>query len=148
MARINISISDELKARMDNHPRVNWSQTASELFLNKINEIESSIEVKNMTDAIVRLKASKAKFTDETKEQGYGYGLEWAMETADYEELLRIQKAVEEQGAPDNLRDLERLITNDMYNIYILSPQIGIDDPAFIDGFIEAALEVLKKADE
>lgn len=146
MARINISIPDELKARMDNHPAVNWSQSASELFLNKINELESTIEVKDMTDAIARLKASKAQFKDNTKKEGYEFGLGWAMKEADYEELSRLAEATEQLEVPDTLRDLERLITGQNYDMdYLL--ESGIDDPSFIEGFIEAALEVLEKVD-
>lgn len=146
MARINISVPNELKARMDKHPSINWSQTASELFESKINEIESSIEVKDMTGAIARLKASKANFKNDIKKQGYEFGLQWAMADADYEELNRLAKADENREIPEDLRGLERLITDQNYDFYNLM-EYGIDEPEFISGFMAAALEVFRRVE-
>jgi hypothetical protein len=146
MARINISIPDELKVRMDKHLSINWSQAASEQFESKINEIELSVEIKDMTGAIARLKASKANFKNDIKKQGYQFGLEWAMVDADYEELNRLSKSYKEMEIPECLKDLERLITDQNYDLDDLIEH-GIEEPEFIAGFMDAAIEVFNKVD-
>jgi len=147
MARINLSIPDTLKERMDKHSSINWSQAATGFFEEKLNSIESTIEVKDMTDAIARLKASKANFKDTLKKDGYEYGISWAMKDAEYEELKRLAEAAESNYPPEDLRTLAQVITELEYDFDELMTN-GIDEPEFVEGFIEGAVEVFEKVEE
>lgn len=152
MARINLSIPDGVKERMDGHPGVNWSQAATEFFSAKLNEIESTKEVMNMTDAIARLKASKAKYEDETKAQGHNDGVEWAMKYAEYDELCRLSKHYEkvESGVGgakpvERNAELEHIVTDHKYDIELFDESAPIDAPSYLAGFVAGALEVFSE---
>lgn len=44
MARMNISIPDHIKIRMNSHPEINWSKVAQDGFMEKIEISESIME--------------------------------------------------------------------------------------------------------
>ena len=144
MARMNISIQDELKKRMDTHKGVNWSQTASDAFENKINQINSTLKVKNMTEAISRLNASKANLANEVEKQGHQDGMEWAMTKAEYVELQRISDCIKSTPYPEDLKTLEYVITEDAYSMEFRD---NANDDSYIEGFINGSMEVLEKVD-
>jgi hypothetical protein len=95
-----------------------------------------------MTGAIARLKASKENFKSEAKKLGYEWGLNWAMNEADYDELFKLAKST----IPETLYELRDILTDDPY-IYTDLVEDGTDTPEFIEGFFEAALEVLNEVD-
>ena len=153
MARMNITVSDDVREKMNKHVSVNWSKTAADAFTALMNDIESTEGVNNMAEAIARLKASKSKFKDQAKTQGYGFGMAWAMKTADYEELKRISDFQETASnnymmneIPASLDELASIITGGDYDFYELLSE-GVDSSAYIEGFIDAAMEVLDKVE-
>ena len=92
MPRMNISVSDALRARMDEHERenesVNWSAVAQAAF-----ELEIRSKIKgygDMENVIERLRASKQKIETEVKPQWIDYGFEFAADVAEFDELERI----------------------------------------------------------
>jgi hypothetical protein len=64
------------------------------------------------------------------------------MNDADYEELSKLAKA----ETPETLAELRNILTDDDH-LYSDLLEDGIDTPEFIEGFINAAIEVLKKVD-
>jgi len=150
MPRVNLSIPSEIKERMDIHQEINWSKTAAEAFTNKINEIELFSEVHDMTDAIARLKASKANFELKEEENGYKSSLEWAMKRASWEELNRLSDYYDNPLA-------EALTTTSEFNYVITNKgeyfgdafeyEEGTMSEAFVSGFTKGALEVFEKAE-
>ena len=152
MARINISIKDELKARMDKHPGFNWSEIASEAFNNQILKQETSMETKNMTDAISRLKASKELFNQGLKTIGYEEGHSWAMAEAEYEELKRLYEWNEiinnSRGhTPMSHDEFMSAVTNQGdYDLDVFDDGAPIESKEYIEGFLVGALAVFAEA--
>jgi hypothetical protein len=77
----------------------------------------------------------------------------WAMKTADYEELKRIADYLETASnnymmdqIPSSLDELASIITGGDYDFYELLSE-GVDSSAYIEGFIDAAMEVLDKVE-
>lgn len=88
MARMSIYVSDDLKARMDERPNANWSGVAQDAF-----EIEIRSTMKgdgDMSAVVERLRASKMKKEQEQKPDWHQMGREWAMHSAEYDELQRV----------------------------------------------------------
>src|SRR4051812_46380765 len=100
MARINVSISDDLKRRMDEvddgGERVNWSALASQAFEAKLAEIITKRGAKNMRDVIARMRALKntGGRGDGDQSRGREAGTNWAKNTADPSQLERLDELI------------------------------------------------------
>lgn len=149
MARVNLSVPDQLKSDMDGFD-LNWSAIAQEAFSNQI-AIQRLKERNMHTEAgIERLRASKVSNTERTRAEGSRLGKEWALQHATYDELQRVAELSKSIGA---LRDvgvstlLARAINEDGRESAVLGCVFGnmsqgelTDD--LIEGFIEGATEV------
>ena len=90
MPKINIYVSDEMKARMDTAEKsANWSAIAQRAFDVELNHLESIKEIKSMTDVIERLRSSKEKKAEELEKDGRKSGVDWAKNHAEFDELKR-----------------------------------------------------------
>jgi hypothetical protein len=98
-ARVNLTLPRELKARMEavKEP-VNWSAVAARAFEAELLDLESKKEVKNMDEVIERLRASKAKATNEDTQAGLKTGRRWAKGQAGVQELERVEKLIADVG--------------------------------------------------
>jgi hypothetical protein len=91
--RMSISIPEALKARMDRvREDVNWSSIACRAFEQKLGEIASRKERKNMTDLIERLRASKLQQESDLFKDGFEWGKEWAKNEATAKQLERLER--------------------------------------------------------
>jgi hypothetical protein len=91
MARTTISISDDLKKRMDRVKEpVNWSAIAAEAFELKLGELARNRKEKVMDNVIERLRASKIQRVNAVERLGHEAGKTWAANFAEYDELERI----------------------------------------------------------
>jgi hypothetical protein len=151
MARINLSIPDELRDQMDQWPEVNWSKVAQDAFSLQV-EIQS-LKGKSPQDAgIARLRAREQN-GEKLFAEGVAIGKEWALDRCSYDELERVAKLAEaiEQGAAIDLLGLARAYCNDDCNRSdanaLMEDLFGREEPdeALIRGFIEGAAEVLNK---
>jgi hypothetical protein len=89
MARMSISVPDELKARMDRIEGENWSETVRPVFIAKVTYHESVEDA--MTDkTLERLRLSRDEYLTERETDAKESALSWAKETAEYRELKRI----------------------------------------------------------
>ena len=70
MAAMNISLSDDLRARMDSVSGVTWSQVAAKAFELEVNS-KTMGKDNDMTAAIKRLRASRQKAEQEDKAQAW-----------------------------------------------------------------------------
>ncbi len=150
MARINITVPDEVKERMKNHPHINWSKAATECFINTMNSGEETMNSNGMAKAIARLLASKANFGKESREKGCKAGYEWAMNDADYYDLLDVwEKGYFEDknnGGPGyTLKDIKEWGKIDNAELF---QDIADDDQKFIDGFVYAINDVFEKVND
>ena len=89
MARLNISISDELKDAMDQID-YNWSGAAQVAFT-RVLEIELlKKEGKDMDAGLMRLRDIKNADSEREKAKGFADGQNYALEHADYDELENL----------------------------------------------------------
>jgi hypothetical protein len=152
MARINLSIPDELKDQMDQWPEVNWSKVAQDAFSIQV-EIQS-LKGKSIQDAgIARLRAQREQNGEKLFAEGVAIGKEWALDRSSYDELERVAKLAEaiEQDAEIDALGLARAYCNEDCNRSdtnaLMEDLFGREEPdeALIRGFIEGAAEVLNK---
>jgi len=148
LARINLSISDDLKERMDQLPGVNWSKVAQDTFEThvQINELKG----KNMTTeaGLARLRASKQSNGEAEHAEGVAVGKQWAIDVAEHDELKRVAALAEvdyDVGAMDLTAAIEddgQPSWNDMGDC--MESTFGTRDPSteIVNGFIEGAAEV------
>ena len=90
MARMNISVPDDLRAQMDQHDHTNWSSVAQRAFEQHLIHLKSRMETTTMEDVIERLRASKQANEEEEKKSGHEAGRQWAMKFAEYHQLERV----------------------------------------------------------
>jgi hypothetical protein len=89
--RQTVSIPMDLKRRMDRAAEpVNWSAEAAKAFEAKLAEIASRKEMKDMSDVVQRLRASKATMENEDFQEGYAAGKVWAEQDADARDLTNL----------------------------------------------------------
>lgn len=141
--RINLSIPNELKERMDRMNDVNWSKVAQETFEMKvqINELKGNDMAE--TAGIERLRASKKTNTEREEAEGIVLGKQWALESASYDELVKVAAMF---GAEPNADTLASACGYDdtyqcMHTLFDDSePSCGL-----LEGFIKGATEVFRK---
>jgi hypothetical protein len=98
MAKLNLYVPDDLKARMDEvGDRVNWSEVARPALQSAL-AAEEHRRNANMTTAIERLRASKQETLQNEQANGKQAGREWAEKYASYDDLRRISKIEFAQG--------------------------------------------------
>lgn len=162
--RMNISVSDELKARMDRVKEdVNWSALACRAFEAKLGEIAARKEKKNMQDVIERLKASKIESQGEISAEGRRDGEAWARDHAEYSELREIAKALRDaEGQPCEAFEVaeENRFTGAQLFVWTIRPHVkgdimeagmfweaegfekGSPDDDYVQAFAEGAMVV------
>ncbi|MCB1438137.1 MAG: hypothetical protein KDJ63_00030 [Nitratireductor sp.] len=90
MARVSISVPDDLKTQMDGRDDVNWSSIARRAFELEIQSkviVEGNLE---MNGVIERLRASKERGEHENRIHWIENGAGWAAHKAEFEELERM----------------------------------------------------------
>lgn len=63
MSNVTVTVPDEFKEKMEEHPEINWSQVAREAFEQKIVELEAVERLKDFE--IIEEIASKSELTEE-----------------------------------------------------------------------------------
>jgi hypothetical protein len=92
MAKLNLYVPDDLKARMDAvSDNVNWSEVARPAFQAAVANYEHR-KGRNMTTAIERLRASKQETVVSEEASGKAEGRRWAENYASYDDLRRVAK--------------------------------------------------------
>lgn len=146
MARMNISVPDDVKARMDAvEEAVSWSAVASRAFEIELGEIAKRKQVKDMSDVIARLRASKLESDTEEYQNGHEDGKEWAEQYAAFSELRRLSKAEERRQDWDwDGHSIPQVAGGDAYDAEFWEGYEGIDNfgEDYFNGFVAGALEV------
>ena len=116
--RMNISIPELLKSRIDAIEGVNWSAVAQQAFEAKLAAIAREKRKGNEMRIDIEAVASRLKTTglpenrtqSRTAKIGHNAGTEWASETASLEQLERLPEASEFfEGVPSGLSRAEIL---------------------------------------
>lgn len=103
MARINLTVPDDLKDQMDARGGINWSRVASEAFSRVIHKA-TEFDMTDMTKVADRLRLDI-----QTEAAGYeGGGRKWAAKEATARELQILEKA-------DDLVEAMNLIAHRCY---------------------------------
>jgi hypothetical protein len=91
MARINLSIPDDLRTRMSAlDSRFNWSEVAQAAFEREVSA--ATFNGEDMESVIERLKASKEEYEAAERGDGLRHGREWAKLTASFKDLRAMSK--------------------------------------------------------
>jgi hypothetical protein len=139
MARVNIYVPDDLKARMDGAgDAINWSEAVRPVIQSAIADFEHRKDG-NMTTAIERLRASKQEHVLSQQSSGKEEGRKWAENYATYEELARLSRYdLSKWKDPYSLlKDaLDDLIAGDLVEYTYEDPKASDE---YIAGFIEGA---------
>lgn len=148
--RMNISVPDTLKAKMDAFAdKVNWSQVASAAFERKVEIMEKFH--KGLEDGLARLRASKEESHNELREEGKEFGIECAKKHFSYSELKKISKWRDEEIVgyyeEDQLaykfwkeNDLAPP-ESEFFEMHRIDEDLS-ESPHFTEGFIEGAMGV------
>lgn len=150
MARMNISIPDELKARMETVAAddSNWSRIAAAAFEDEVARKE---RLAGLTGVKARLAAEQDEDEARVKARGREAGVAWARDRARPIMLRRLQRAVERldgENWPSGAY-LAEAISGDTHST--LGDILGFDEPdeieiefGWLDGFVEGAMEVFE----
>lgn len=91
--RTTISVPADLKRRMDKLKEpVNWSALACAAFEQKLAEVASRKEKKDMDDVIQRFRGSKKQSEGEAYQAGYEAGEQWAKDFGEVPEMKRLDR--------------------------------------------------------
>lgn len=158
MARMNISIPDDVKSDIDGISGINWSAVATEAFRSVV--LNHKAKVTDMNAVVDRLRACKQRYETEEKQFGEEYGRKWAAETAEFEELTKLDDLTE---IPQELDDLYDLISPKVGNhpranlvrdvgrseflesVFVNDDPWSHDNPEFCAGFVDGALSVFNE---
>lgn len=167
--RTTISISAELKARMDAvTEQVNWSAVAARAFEARLREIEArSKRSMSRNEVIRRMKAVKEVAGSEEREEGKAAGRIWAEGIATPKQLQRLQALAEDprgiegtivlfynstrrnpawglyQCLQGQHRDFDRAEVEEFWESALgIEDKDRIEDEDFACGFVEGALEI------
>ena len=146
MSRINLSLSEKLKAKMDNLPHVNWSAVAVRSFEL---EVRRNQRIENMEKAQIvdRLKASIEVVENAEFDLGRKEGLDWAAKYADADELMWLDQ---NRADADNVFWSGQWIDTPFENrnfedIFSNGERTSL---AFVKGFAVGAIELWEKVED
>jgi hypothetical protein len=140
MARVNLSIPDELRQSMDGL-NCNWSAIARDAFAHAVAIEILKKEGKDMEAGLARLKADKYRHKEREQAEGFRHGLTWALEEASYDELR--EGAGLDGEAKEAVEWVIRILMASRFDL----PGMGDASvsSAYARGFIEGVADVFSK---
>jgi hypothetical protein len=151
MPRVTLYVPDDLKTRMDSvGEAINWSAVAQGAFREAVAIHSVKRNPTDMKEVVERLRASKARVDERSREAGKSCGARWAKQAAEYDQLqsINVWTKINVGPVPLNLGALQNLIDPkqgmDRYAWHDFWEKWGEGTPndAFAEGFIEGAAEV------
>lgn len=147
MARVNISIPDELRARMEGL-NCNWSAIAQEAFAIAVEIEELKHEGHDMDAGLVRLRNNKRADSAREHSRGMSHGRTWALEEASYENLEELVRKLEwANGSPERHEELINWVDQKLQNSILDLPDIKAPtfSRSYINGYLEGVRDVYLK---
>lgn len=144
MARLNISIPDELKSSMEGL-NCNWSELAQMAFENAVKVEQLKGEGNDVEAGLVRLRASKQANSDREQADGFANGRYWALEEASYDELKEIVTAFDRaQNNAAKYDEALQALKKQITGRHICIPGLNIPAPsnAYVAGYAEGVEDV------
>jgi hypothetical protein len=151
MPKVNLYVSDDLKARMDDTGEaVNWSAVAQRAFREAISTHQIRKDRSDMEHVVERLRASKERYEERQLAAGNEVGTKWAKTQAEFFELVAVANFDPDAHDGELDRDtLQWVIDPDgetgpreWAEFWETHYGRGKPSDAFIRGFIEGATEV------
>jgi hypothetical protein len=149
---MNISISDQLKARMEaSGENTNWSEVARNAFSYRVAANEHRKEP-TMDKVVERLRASKAQRLEQLNVEAEEAGREWAKETAEHHELAALANAHRQTDVTIDIvyaaLDPEKEMNGSEFIEYLGLSDVReseLDD--YIGPFVDGAVEIFHEVD-
>ena len=142
MARISISMPDQLKVEMDAIGSVNWSALAVEAFQRVVRK-SGKVDAMDAEQVVERLRASYEEVKSAEQEEGHAAGVEWASTTAEADELMWLEANDELAALVLHEWRVSDSPFEDHDNSEFWEIAAGLEDSpsqAFIEGFVEGAI--------
>ena len=144
MAKMTISIPDHIREQMTAlDARVNWSALAAEVFDREVRK-SKKVDAMNTEQVVERLRASYEETKSADQEEGHTAGVDWASTDAEAAELAWMDE--NEESAADYLHewrvDDSPFEGTDHRDFWRLEVNESAPPRAFVEGFVEGALEV------
>ena len=156
MARMNISIPDQLRERMSPLDRkVNWSEVAQAAFEREVSS--RSFTGEDMEQVVERLRASKASFLEQSERaQGKRHGQNWAKTHASFNELRTVANLKFDDAAAGKYGiELDKALGNTEVRYEESFWQDGDPDriwsippDKYVEAFVEGAREVWDEVED
>lgn len=144
MARVNISIPDELRERMEGL-NVNWSSLAQAAFAHAVDIEEMRAHGQDLESGLERLRADRNRNGAYEEAKGFKAGASWALQEASYDDLHAFV----------NDADLRQDTTALMQRVHVIEGELSFALPdmpprkpvtsAYACGFLAGATDVFNK---
>lgn len=99
MARVNISIPDDLRESMVGL-NCNWSALAQEAFAHAVELEQLKGQGLELEAGLTRLRADKHRHSEREHATGFLHGSTWALQVARYDELAEVAASQELRSQP------------------------------------------------
>lgn len=157
MARINLTLPDDLKRKMDD-VSANWSAIAAVAF-KKVVDLETLCITENAMNAVVlRLKKSKEEYEQEVAKQARELGQSWGAQHASFKHLKQLDRLHGEGMAFSGWHQFCQILGIDAdYGARAAAQDIADDadefvaqaeEDGFMDEFVEGALQVFHEVQD
>jgi len=140
MASMNVYLADALKAEMETHEGVNWSQIAQEAIRAELSRRSiMNAATANLGDVVTRLKATPSSYSS-----GYEAGLAWANADAEARELEDLESLTDDTS--NSLEVLQDLVEREWKYNSVTDLIGGRLNERRVQGFIDGAMSVWSSA--
>ena len=161
-ARMNISLPDDLKTRMDALAQpVNWSGVAARAYEAKLEELAPASSELSLAAVAERLRASREEFQRQQRPEPepnpdrYGEGLlagmSWGRESSEWVQLIQLQSLCGTAGPTDwqpksPLIEEAQLALSGQDRATFWTQHAGEAEPParFVHGFVDGALTIFE----
>lgn len=147
MARVNISIPDELKASMDGL-NCNWSAIAQEAFTQVVEIEQLKSNNQGLEAGLVRLRGNKRMNAERESTEGFIHGQTWALEEAKYDELrelAQLKDAVDADSAAlvKVITFLTEKLKGQAFDLPGM-PEVEVS-ATYADGYLKGVVDVFRR---
>lgn len=144
MARLNISIPDELRERMEGL-NVNWSSLAQAAFSHAVDLEQMKAQGLELEGGLERLRADRNRHGELEEASGFKAGVAWALEDASYDDLFAF---VHDTGLRSDAAALgqrvEAVEDGFAFNLPDMPSRKSLS-AAYARGFLAGAMDVFNK---
>jgi hypothetical protein len=139
MARLNISIPDDLRESMEGL-NCNWSAVAQEAFAHAVQLEQLKGQSQDQEAGLARLRVDKQRHSGLERAQGFQHGQSWALEDASYDELKSGVQATDAADVDGVVAWVTAQLSATDFDLGLPAKTVGA---AYAQGFLEGAADIL-----